>query len=484
MREDASTGADAIGLGPPRLEDLIDRESLRTMIGSFEQIFGLHVRIVSGSGMNLASTTNECGLCAMVNEEPSGRRACARVVADVKRLRLVSKEGTEHPCFTGARYRIMPIQYEGDTIGRIIVGPFVDPSIESVPDELFQVSSRIDMTRVAELLPSMPHATGLVAEAVANHLVAVLDVVLWSGHKAHLTSTMHIASMRESFRELTKKNTALEQAYAKQKELDKLKSHFLATVSHELRTPLTSILGYSEMLSGGIAGGLTTGQLEFVKIIAAKSNHLLELIMSLLDLSKLESGTVMMRRGDVLIASVLNEAISTLTPKAAKKNIELEVDVPADLPVVVGDPERLRQVFINLTENAIKFTPENGHVKLAARQIDVSDSDDGDDDAGLVLLAPLRQMIEVRVIDTGIGIPEAERTKVFDPFYQVDQRHSREYEGTGLGLSIVKRLVDGHRGTVHIEANSPQGAIFVVRLPAAPASETAPQAAVAVRFAG
>ena len=481
MSHEPSTGADSIGLGPPRLEDLVDRESLRTMVMSFEQIFGLHVRIVSGSGVNLASTTNECGLCAMVNEEPSGRRACARVVADVKRLRLVSKEGTQHPCFTGAHYRLMPIQYEGDTIGRIIVGPYVESTQESIPDALFQVSSRIDVTRVAELLPLMPRATSVVAEAVAKHLVAVLDVVLWSGHKAHLTSTMHIASMRESFRELTKKNTALEQAYAKQKELDKLKSHFLATVSHELRTPLTSILGYSEMLSGGIAGELTTGQLDFVKIIEAKSNHLLELIMSLLDLSKLESGTVMIRRGDVLIAAVLNEAISTMIPKAAKKGIVLDVNVPADLPVVVGDPERLRQVFVNLTENAIKFTPENGHVKLSAMQVDVND--DEDDDAGLVLLAPLRQMIEVRVADTGIGIPEAERTKVFDPFYQVDQRHSREYEGTGLGLSIVKRLVDGHRGTVHIEGNTPQGAVFVVRLPAAPASESSPQTAVAVRFA-
>ena len=482
MNEEPLTGADAIGLGPPRLEDLVDRESLRTMVASFEQIFGLHVRIVSGSGTNLASTTNECGLCAMVNEEPSGRRACARVVAEVKRLRLVGKDGVQHPCFTGAKYRLMPIQYEGDNIGRIIVGPYVDPEDDSIPDALLQISSRIDVARVAELLPLMPRATEVVAEAVAKHLVAVLDVVLWSGHKAHLTSTMHIASMRESFRELTKKNTALEQAYAKQKELDKLKSHFLATVSHELRTPLTSILGYAEMLAGGIAGELNAGQLEFVRIIEAKSNHLLELIMSLLDLSKLESGTVMIRRGDVLIESVLKEAISTLTPKASKKNITLVIDVPSELPVVVGDPERLRQVFINLTENAIKFMPENGRVTLSARQIDVTE-DDGDD-AGLVLLAPLRQMIEVRVADTGIGIPEAERSKVFDPFYQVDQRHSREYEGTGLGLSIVKRLVDGHQGTVHIEGNSPQGAVFVVRLPAAPATETAQHAAVAVRFAG
>jgi two-component system sensor histidine kinase BarA len=121
-------------------------------------------------------------------------------------------------------------------------------------------------------------------------------------------------------------------------------------------------------------------------------------------------------------------------------------------------------------------------VTLSARQVEVSDDEDGDDEPGIVLLAPLRKMIEVRVADTGIGIPEAERSKVFDPFYQVDQRHSREYEGTGLGLSIVKRLVEGHLGTVHIEGNTPQGAVFVVRLPAAPV-ETSPQTAVSVRFA-
>ncbi|MDC3960184.1 PocR ligand-binding domain-containing protein [Polyangium jinanense] len=453
---------------------------MRGMVGSIEQVFGMPVRIVSNSGVSLASSSREAPLCAMINEEPAGRRACGAIVSEVKRLRVTSSEGATHGCFTGARYRVVPIEYEGGTIGRAILGPYLPPSVESVPDTLLAIEG-IDPARAAELLPHMARATEATAEIVSKHLVAVLDVILWSGHKALLTSKMHIASIRESYRELSEKNAALEQAYERQQELDKLKSNFLATISHELRTPLTSILGYSEMLVGGIAGELTGPQLDFVQIIQAKSDQLLKLIMSLLDLSKLESGTVMMRRSDVAIGVVLAEAASTVAPVATKKGVTLTVDAPGDLPLVLGDPERLRQVFVNLGENAIKFTPPGGTVQMVARQM--ATEADVSDEPGMVLLAPLRQMVEVRVADTGIGIPEAERDKVFDPFYQVDQSSTREHGGTGLGLSIVKRLVEAHHGTVHIEGHEPTGAVFVVRLPASRPSAPPSKAAISVRFA-
>ncbi|WP_272425815.1 ATP-binding protein [Polyangium jinanense] len=482
MSDERSTDVDALGLGlgPLRLEDLVDREAMRGMVGSIEQVFGMPVRIVSNSGVSLASSSREAPLCAMINEEPAGRRACGAIVSEVKRLRVTSSEGATHGCFTGARYRVVPIEYEGGTIGRAILGPYLPPSVESVPDTLLAIEG-IDPARAAELLPHMARATEATAEIVSKHLVAVLDVILWSGHKALLTSKMHIASIRESYRELSEKNAALEQAYERQQELDKLKSNFLATISHELRTPLTSILGYSEMLVGGIAGELTGPQLDFVQIIQAKSDQLLKLIMSLLDLSKLESGTVMMRRSDVAIGVVLAEAASTVAPVATKKGVTLTVDAPGDLPLVLGDPERLRQVFVNLGENAIKFTPPGGTVQMVARQM--ATEADVSDEPGMVLLAPLRQMVEVRVADTGIGIPEAERDKVFDPFYQVDQSSTREHGGTGLGLSIVKRLVEAHHGTVHIEGHEPTGAVFVVRLPASRPSAPPSKAAISVRFA-
>ncbi len=473
---------DALGLGPLRLEDLVDREAMRGMVASFEQVFGIPIRIVSTSGVTLASSVNEFPICALVNEEPAGRRACGTVVSEVKRLRLEPGSGTTHPCFTGARYHVVPIEYDHGPIGRAILGPYLPTSVQEVPDTLLAIDDRIDPARAAEVLPRMPRADERTVELLSSHLVSVLDVILWSGHKALLTSKMHIASMRESYRELVEKTSALEQAYERQQELDKLKSNFLATISHELRTPLTSILGYSEMLAGGLAGPLAGPQLDFVQIIQAKSDQLLKLIMSLLDLSKLESGTVMMRRADVAIGAVLTEVASTLAPSASKKGVALSVDAPADLPFVLGDPERLRQVFLNLAENALKFTPPSGSVQLVARVVAAPMALDGDE-VGLVLLAPLRQMVEVRVADTGIGIPEEEREKVFDPFYQVDPSPTREHGGTGLGLSIVKRLVEAHHGTVSIEGNAPAGAVFVVHLPASRASSPPSRGAISVRFA-
>jgi len=281
---------------------------------------------------------------------------------------------------------------------------------------------------------------------------------------------MHLATMRENYRELCEKNEHLEEAYERLKELDRLKSNFLATVSHELRTPLTSIMGYGEMLAEGVAGELNEEQKEFVETIRTKSEQLRGLIMSLLDLSKLESGTTAVRVGRLAIANVLEEAMTTLLPTAMKKGVTLELDAPADLPPVLGDAERLRQVFINLTDNAVKFTPSGGRVRLEARP----SFEQPDDEPALVIVAPLRQVVEVRVSDTGIGIPESERQKVFDPFYQVDQSSTREYGGAGLGLAIVKRLVEAHQGSIHVEANEPNGATFVVWLPAARPSMSPP----------
>jgi signal transduction histidine kinase len=309
----------------------------------------------------------------------------------------------------------------------------------------------------------MPRASAGRIDQAADHLRAVLGSILFSGHKALLTSTMHVASIRESYRELSEKNTELQAAYERLKQLDRLKSNFLATVSHELRTPLTSIMGYGEMLAEGIGGPLNDEQLEFVQTIRAKSDQLLGLIMSLLDLSKLESGTMVIRRADVVIAEVLLDAASTIAPSAAKKSVDLRVEAEEDLPAILGDSERLRQVFVNLLDNAVKFTPPGGTVALTARAI----LEDPDDLPGLVLVAPLRHEIEVRVADTGIGIPESQRLRVFDPFYQIDQSSTREHGGTGLGLSIVKRLVEAHRGSIRIDQNHPQGAVFVVTLPTA-----------------
>jgi two-component system, NarL family, sensor histidine kinase BarA len=462
--------------GRIRLEDLVDRDGLDELCRSFHALFGIPVRIYSSDGALLADAAGEQELCAYVNTTPGGRKACAAVVGAVRAHEPGETGDVVHPCFTGANYRILAIEYDGRRVGRLIVGPFLPNNLTEAPPSLFAIDPAIVPEQAQALLPKMPRAKAETVTRISGHLKAVLDLILFSGHKAHVTSTMHLASVRESYRQLEEKTGRLQEAFDRLKELDRLKSNFLATVSHELRTPLTSIIGYSEMLAEGLAGELRPEQQEFVKTIHEKGEQLLSLIMGLLDLSKLESGTMRMAMRTARMEAVLREVVSTLTPTARKKGVRLELDLEAGMGELRGDPERLRQVFLNLVENAIKFTPTAGSVTLRTRM--VADAGEGEEE-GLSLLAPTRSHLEVRVEDTGIGIPARERAKVFDPFYQVDSSSTREYGGTGLGLSIVKRLVEAHSGDIRIEDNPPRGTTFIVSLP-----QVAPTASEAPRVTG
>src|SRR5262249_14282070 len=152
--------------------------------------------------------------------------------------------------------------------------------------------------------------------------------------------------------------------------------------------------------------------LDFVETIRRKSDQLLALILSLLDLSKLESGTTHLRKNEVVVGTVLAEVLSTLAPVAAKNGVELRASASPDLPAVYGDAVRLRQIFLKPAENAIKFTPRGGTVALTGELV----AETCTDEPGVVLVAPLRQRVEVRVADTGVGVPESERLRVFVPF--------------------------------------------------------------------
>ncbi|MDB4995157.1 MAG: Osmosensitive channel histidine kinase KdpD [Myxococcaceae bacterium] len=449
--------------GRMRLEDLVDRAGLEELCRSFFALFGIPVRVYSSEALLLADAAKEQEVCAYVNTLMQGRAACGATVSAVKSNEGGPTGDVVHPCFTGNAYRIVPIEYDARRIGRIIIGPYLPATVSEVPDTLLKIDAGIDPNRARSLLNKVPRAKEETVTRIATHLKRALDLILFSGHKALLTSQMHLASVRESYRELEDKTARLQEAYDRLKELDRLKSNFLATVSHELRTPLTSIIGYSEMLVEGIAGPLVPEQQEFVNTIHEKGGQLLGLITSLLDLSKLESGTMSVKKTSANVTELLGKVVSTLAPAARKKGIKLTAHVDPGVADLRADPERLRQVFLNLVENAIKFTSQDGSVTLTARNLGV-DFEDADA-TGFALLAPVQTRIELRVTDTGIGIPLRERARVFDPFYQVDSSSTREYGGTGLGLSIVKRLVDAHDGSIHIEDNVPQGTVFVVRLP-------------------
>ena len=231
-------------------------------------------------------------------------------------------------------------------------------------------------------------------------------------------------------------------------------------MSHELRTPLTSIKGYVEALLDGGKDEPATAT-AFLEIIMRQSNRLNLILDDLLQLSQIESGQVLFRREPVDLRALLERTVAVIKPLADKKHHTIELSLPDEYWVVEGDEERLVQVFINLLENAVKYTPDQGRISMAIRN------------ATHLRTTPPRAMIEIVVADSGIGIPEADRPRVFERFYRVDKARSRELGGTGLGLAIVKHIVEAHSGQVWVEGNTPRGSRFVVHLPVAQESSTA-----------
>ena len=442
------------------LEQVVDREALKDVCRSFFELFGLSVRVFAGSGSLLADIHEEPEVHKLLRTTAKGRAALGKSVESIARRDPAEPESVEE--LTGAVYDIVPLSYQGRRVGRFVVGPYLRAETKEVPRSLLTVDPALAAEDLRQALAQMPRVRAATASRIVAHLQGVIDLLLFSSHRAHLTSEMHLASVREGYRELAEKTAKLQAAYDRLRELDKLKSNFLATVSHELRTPLTSIIGYSEMLESGIAGDLNEEQKEFVDTIHGKGEQLLQLITALLDLSKLEQGVMKIDAVEVDVPALVEDIAKTFTPAAHKKKIHVATEVGEGLPTILGDPLRLKQILSNLAENAVKFTPEGGTVTFGAHETELEGEGDG---FGAVFLDAPRRAVAFTIKDTGIGMPTEELPKIFDAFYQVDGSSTREHGGTGLGLSIVKRLVDAHEGRVEVSSAIGQGTTFTVVIP-------------------
>jgi len=228
------------------------------------------------------------------------------------------------------------------------------------------------------------------------------------------------------------------------KRLERIRKDFVANVSHELRTPLTSIKGYIEALIDG-AKDDPQKCAEFLGIIQKHSDQLNALLADLLQLSTIESGQYQWQRGIVLIPEMIDKAVHLLQPQARKKGQEISTGLAEGVGTLTGDADKLIQVLINLIDNAIKYTPNGGRIRVEARQRE--------------------DAVEIAVSDSGIGIPAKEIPRIFERFYRVDRARSREMSGTGLGLSIVKHIIEAHGGKVSVESQVGKGSRFVVTLP-------------------
>jgi len=240
-------------------------------------------------------------------------------------------------------------------------------------------------------------------------------------------------------------------------ESDRLKSTFLATMSHELRTPLNSIIGFTGIVSSGMAGPLNTEQEKQLSMVQGSARHLLSLINDVLDISKIEAGQLEVDQAVFDAGPALKRCLEMVSAQAAKKSITLESQIDPRVGELVSDERRLEQIVLNLLSNAVKFT-EQGEVVLRA---DVIDANKGSDGSG-------SPSLRVQVVDTGCGIAPADLEWVFHPFRQVGTGLDRAHEGTGLGLAICQRLAGLLGGEVSAQSVLGQGSTFELRLPTHP----------------
>jgi signal transduction histidine kinase len=236
------------------------------------------------------------------------------------------------------------------------------------------------------------------------------------------------------------------------------KSGFLANMSHELRTPLNHIMGFTELILDGTFGELNDAQAEHLRDVYRSSEHLLSLVNEILDMGRIEAGRMEISPAEVRLGPLLEESLSIIRDRALKRRIEVRAQFDRIPATVVADERRLRQILYNLLANAVKFTPEGGHLRLAARVLEGA----GEASSG----RGARSELEISVADSGIGISAEDLEKIFDPFTQVESSLSRRFPGSGLGLTLARTLVQLHGGRIWAESDGPgRGATFRFTLP-------------------
>jgi diguanylate cyclase (GGDEF)-like protein len=280
------------------------------------------------------------------------------------------------------------------------------------------------------------------AESIEEYYITL------EGRVEERTDELRVANEELNFNKvkLEEKNEELSRA-------SRMKSQFLANVSHELRTPLNSIIGFSELLQEKSFGELNEKQSQYVAFIHTSGGHLLQLINSILDLSKIEAGRMELQLEEVSLSGMLADTLGTIRPLALKRSIIVESRSTHASPIILVDKGKFKQILINLLSNAVKFNVDGGRVDV---DWDIIEEFEGMD---------MKRFLRLSVKDTGEGISESDIQRLFREFEQLDTSVTREQGGTGLGLALTKRLVELHGGTIKVESVLGEGTKFTVLIP-------------------
>lgn len=249
---------------------------------------------------------------------------------------------------------------------------------------------------------------------------------------------------RELERRVIERTAELQEALNKLEELNQLKANFVSNISHELRTPLTHIKGYLELLSSGDMGMVTPEQIRALQTMGRAAQRLERLIEDLILFSTTEHTQVTLRAFDFNLTRLCESIVEHFASTAKERGIHLSLEAAPNLPYVTADAEKVMWVIQQMVDNAIKFTPAKGLIKI--------------------ILEPIDQRIRCTIADTGIGIPSNRIKEIFEPFHQLDSSSTRRYGGTGLGLSLARKIIEAHGSTIEVQSQIGKGSQFSFHL--------------------
>ena len=404
------------------LRDLLDATSLEDVLSSFYTLFQIPIRILDQEGRALAKNRKQPALNDYLAELPAVARRLGEVYESLRQQEFGEDGQFTLTCFTGATYHVASIAHDGRRIGRVVLGPFQTSHSGELSPELLECAPELDVPRTRELLAALPRVREETIRAIARHLGVLLDALLFAGHKAWLTESMHLSAVQESFRELADKAELLQQAEQRISELDRSRASFLAAVAGDLSAQLSA--PNPELLRG--------------------------MARELSELAQLERGAALqLRQTDpAQLVAALQAELRRRRPDAA---IELVLPRAAALPLLTADAERLRRALALLAEDATGQIAPSLRLEVSRRETPGGSAQSG---AWVLFAAPLPAVLEFRVIHLRLPVAELER----DPPGRVQ-----------LARALAAHIAQAHEGALSVEEYPPAGAAFVLTVPLDPA---------------
>jgi len=401
------------------LRDLLDVGSVEDVLSSFYALFQIPIRVLDPEGRALAKNRKQPALNEYLAELP-GAAQRLREVYEMLRRREPGDDGQfSLTCFTGATYHVASIAHDGRRIGRIVLGPFQASASVELPSELLACAPELDVARARELLAALPRVREETIRAIARHLGVLIDALIFAGHKAWLTESMHLSAVQESFRELADKAELLEQAERRISDLDRSRSSFLADLAGELGARLSEL----------------------------DAEPLRELARQLEDLARLERGALTLNKTRIDPSKVLSEVGAKLRSPLRERGVELALPAAGSVPAIWADAARLRQALTLLAEDAVADAAPPLRLELARREGVAESAQSG---AWVLFGAPPPAVLEFRVIHGRRPLAELER----------------DLPGAArLARALAARLAEAHGGALSVEEHPPAGAAFVLTLP-------------------